>query len=45
VRAIEESNAPRAGFAATVAREYAISGSIGGRTVGSTPKPFRDGNR
>jgi uncharacterized protein len=38
VRAIEKSNAPRADFAATVAREHEFSLSIGGRTVGSKPK-------
>jgi hypothetical protein len=45
VRAIEESNAPRADFAATVAREHAISRSIGGRTVGSKPKHSDGGHR
>jgi hypothetical protein len=45
VRAIEESNAPRADFAATVAREQAISRSIGGRTVRSKPKHSDGGHR
>jgi hypothetical protein len=38
VRAIEHSNAPRADFPQTLAREKAISSSIGGRTAGRDSK-------
>jgi hypothetical protein len=41
VRAIEHSNAPRANFDAALARERSISDSLGGMTVGSSPKSKR----